>query len=67
MMLPTITAIVASMIGTRLGLTEAAMPSVVSILAKMRLAEAVFSATLSVIKNKMTGNKSNKNFMHYFR
>jgi hypothetical protein len=67
MMLPIITAIVASIIGTRLGFTVVAMPRTVRILANIRLAEAAFSATLSVIKNKMTGNKSNKNFMLYFQ
>jgi hypothetical protein len=54
---------VASIIGTKLGLTVVVIPMVVSTLLNTKLALAVFSATFNVMKNKMTGNKSNKNFI----
>ena len=61
------TAIVASIIGTRLAFTVVAIPILVSIFAKIKLAPAAFSATFSVIKNKMTGNKSKRNFINCFQ
>ena len=54
MMLPTMTAQVASIIGTRLGLTAVLMPMVVKMSANTWLAEAAFSAIFRVIKNKIT-------------
>jgi hypothetical protein len=62
MMLATITAIVASIMGTSAGLTVMVIPSVEKILANIKFAEEIFSATFKVIKNMSTGNKSNKNF-----
>jgi hypothetical protein len=49
--------------GTKLGFTVALIPTVVRISANTWLAEADFSAIFKVVKNKMTGNKSNKNFI----
>jgi hypothetical protein len=63
MILAMMTATVANIMGTRLGFTVAAIPSVVSILPKIKLAFAVFSAIFNVMKNKITGNRSNRNFI----
>ena len=67
MILPMITAIVASMMGTRLAFTVVKMPMLVSIFPRIKLAPAAFSATLRVIKNKIMGNRSNKNFINCFQ